>query len=119
MSVAIVETSGNLVTVQITGKLRQSALAEAQKAMGEIIRQQGKVRLLIRAEHFLGWEQGDTWGDVSLQDQHDASIEKIAIVGTRQWEELALLYVGKGLRQVAIEYFHPEKLAQARAWLTT
>jgi len=54
-----------------------------------------------------------------LQKQHDPYIEKIAIVGTRQWEELALVFVGKGIRQVAIESFQPADLVPARAWLTT
>jgi len=113
------DVSGSLVTLQITGKLRQSELAEVQQSVGEIIRQQGNVRFLGLAEHFLGWEQGGNWGAVSFQEQYDQYIEKIAIVGARQWEELALVFVGKGIRQVAIEYFQPADLAQARTWLTT
>jgi hypothetical protein len=47
----------------------------------ETIRKRGKVRLLVIATDFLGWERGGDWSDVSFPTKHDPHIERIAIVG--------------------------------------
>jgi hypothetical protein len=118
VSALITDASGGVLTLRITGKLKQPELAEAQKAAGEFIRAQGKVRLLVVAENFEGMERGGNWGDVSFQAEHDRNIEKIAIVGEKRWEDLALVFAGKGVRRVPIEYFQPADLAKAQTWLT-
>jgi len=41
----------------------------------------------------------------------------MAIVGAARWEDLALIFVGKGLRKFPIEYFESGALDRARAWL--
>jgi len=119
MSADIVNTDGNLVTARITGTLTQAELGALQKAVGEIIRKQGRTRLLVLVEAFAGWEPGATWGDFTFQVQHDASIERMAIVGEKQWADLVLLFTSQGLRPFPIEYFDTADLAGARAWLGT
>jgi hypothetical protein len=117
MSAEIIDTACGVVTVRITGKLTQPELTDLQLAAGDIIKEQGKVRLLVIAEKFEGWQRGGAWGDLSFQVEHDAHIERMAIVGEKKWEELALIFTGKGLRKFPIEYFQPAEIAQARAWL--
>lgn len=117
MSVGIVETSGGVITIRITGKLTQPELATLQKAVGDVLDHQGRCRLLVIAERFEGWQRGGDWGDLSFQMKHDAQIEKMAIVGERKWEDLALIFTAKGLRQFPIEYFAPAEQDKARAWL--
>ena len=41
----------------------------------------------------------------------------MAIVGDTRWEDLALIFVAKGLRGFPIEYFEAAALDRARAWL--
>ena len=117
MSIEIVNASKGVLTFKVTGQLNQAEFAAAQKRAGEIIRQQGKVRLLVLIENFVGMEKAGDWGDVSFQADYDAFIEKLAIVGDRKWEDVALLFTGKGVRRVPIEYFPPADLAKARTWL--
>ena len=115
MSADVVTVDGSLVTARVTGTLTQAELGSLQKATGEIIRKQGRVRLLVLVEHFAGWESGATWGDFTFQVQHDGSIERMAIVGDRKWADLALLFTSQGLRPFPIEYF--DGIDQASAWL--
>lgn len=117
MTAEIVEVSAGIVTTRVSGTLTQAELTELQKAVADVIRTQGKVRLLVLAEHFAGWERGGAWDDFSFQAQYDPSIEKMAIVGERRWEDLALIFTTKDLRRFPIEYFAPDELARARAWL--
>src|SRR5580765_2746948 len=91
MGAEIVNFSGGVLTLKVSGKLTQAELASVQKAAGEIIEKQGKCRILVLTENFAGWERGGAWSDQSFQAAHDASIERMAIVGDRKWEDLALL----------------------------
>ena len=76
------------------------------------------MRILILTQNFQGWGAGgEDWGDLSFQDEHDPLIEKLAIVGEDRWEDLALMFVSKGLRRFPVEYFQPTELTRARAWL--
>lgn len=117
MSAGIVSTSNGMITVKISGKLRQPELAAMEKTAVEIFRQQGKMRILILAEDFQGWEQGGDWGDLSFMRENDQHMEKIAIVGDRKWKDLALIFTGKNYRECPVEYFPPEEVFQAQAWL--
>ena len=117
MSVKVGDVSDGLLTVKIAGKLKKSELERAQASTLEVIREHGKVRILVIATGFLGWERQDDWNDVSFPAKVGKQIEKIAIVGERRWEDLVLAFMGKGFRPTAIEYFDTGELARARAWV--
>lgn len=117
MSAEVIATDGRIVTARITGTLTQPELLAMQKAAGEVISRQGKARVLILVERFEGWQREGAWNDFSFQMQHDAQIERMAIVGDKKWEDLALLFAADGLRSFPIAYFEPADIARARAWL--
>lgn len=117
MAAEIVEVGSGIVTVRVNGTLSQSALADLQNSMADVIRAQGKVRILVLADQFAGWERGGDWNDFSFQEQNDPCIEKMAIVGDKRWEDLALIFVAKGLRSFPIEYFEASDRDKAQAWI--
>ena len=114
----ILNQADGVITLQISGKFTQTELASIQAATAAIVRPGGRWRILVLTENFAGWELGGEWNDFSMQSENDARIEKMAIVGERRWEELAIIFTAKGLRPFPIEYFEPAQLSQARAWLT-
>lgn len=118
MGIEIVDVSEDIMTLKVTGRLKKSELDRAQQAAIEIIQKHGKVQFLVIAEDFQGWDNKGDWDDLSFQMQYDEYIEKIAIVGEKKWADLALAFVGKGLRPVTIQYFIPADLAQARVWVS-
>ena len=117
MGIEIVEKSGKLLTVKVSGKLKASELRQAQNAAIEVIKSEGKIRVLVFGENFQGWEKSDDWGDVSFQLKYDEHIERIAIVGTEKWEDLVSAFLGKGLREVPMKFFPQTQYAKARAWV--
>jgi hypothetical protein len=119
MSAEIVDLSDQILTLRISGLLKHAEFVAAQKRAAEVIQKLGRVRLLVLLDHFAGTDKAGDWGDVSFQAQFDPFIEKIAVVGDKQWEDLVLLFTGKGLRRVPIEYFQSADLPKARTWLTT
>lgn len=114
MSIQLTGMEDGLVTVKVAGKLAPADLAQFQQGMVKLIQNEGKTRVLVLAEEFQGWEKGD-WGDISFQARYDPMIEKMAIVGCERWRDLALLFTGKGLRRVPIEFFGDAE--KARAWV--
>lgn len=117
MSAEIFNTDDGILTLKVTGKLTQPELAAAQNQAADILRQKGRMSILVLTEEFQGWERGGDWGDLSFQMENDALIEKLAMVGEKRWEDLALMFASKGLRRFPVEYFPPSEVRMARAWL--
>lgn len=116
MSAEIASVAGHMLTVKVSGTLTEPELMSMQAAAGKIIGTGGKWRLLVLTENFKGWERGGAWNDFSFSDR-DASIERMAIVGERKWEELSLIFTAKGLRAFPIEYFTTDQMSAAQDWL--
>jgi hypothetical protein len=117
MPCEIIEKGEDLLTVKISGLLRRAEIAQMEKVAIEVMGSAGKVKMLIIIENFQGWYNKDNWEDVSFQLQYDEQIEKIAMVGEKRWQEMAEVFVGKGLRSMDIRYFAPSEMAVARAWI--
>lgn len=118
MSAEIISNFNGIVTYRISGILTQSELRRRQKELIAIIGREGGIRLLILCEDFQGWDKASDWEDVSFQSQSDPYINKMALVGDKKWEDLALMFTGKGFREFPIEYFESHEIEKARAWLT-
>jgi len=116
MGAEIAEVSGRVLTLKVTGTLTQLELKSMQAASAAILGAHGAWRILVLTDNFLGWEVG-AWDDFSFQAEQDVHIERMAIVGERRWEELALLFTAKGLRSFPIQYFGHCQVAAARTWL--
>ena len=69
MGAEIVNFSGGVLTLKVSGKLTQGELATVQKASGEIIEKNGKCRILVLTENFAGWERGGQWADQSFSSR--------------------------------------------------
>jgi len=78
----------------------------------------GKVRLLVTLEGFESWEKDSAWGDdLGFQLDYGNDIVRIAVVGDQRWKDQALMFLGKGFRDTAIEFFPPDSLAVAKDWV--
>jgi hypothetical protein len=117
MSAEIVDFVGGILTTRLSGKVTHAEVVAMQKLVGDILRQEGRARFLSLLENFEGLEQTGNWGDLSFQMEFDDRIEKIAVVGDKQWADGALMFTGKGIRRMPIEFFATEDLAKAKAWL--
>ena len=102
MSAEIANVSGHLLTMKVSGTLTQPELASMQSAAASVISAGGKWCLLVMAENFKGWERGGTWNDFTFTE-NDASIERMAIVGDRRWEDMTLLFTASDLPGLATE----------------
>jgi hypothetical protein len=117
MAAKITGLHDGILSLVVSGQLTQKELAAIQAETARYITTAGRIRILVLAQDFAGWEKGGTWGDFSFQVVHDDDIERMAIVGDERWRDLTLLFTSQGLRPFPIEYFLPARIADARAWL--
>ena len=117
MPVEIINSSGKLLEIKIRGMLKKADHERIVKIAKEAIAREGKIRALIIAEDFEGWEQHEAWGDVSFMMEEGQRIEKMAIVGDEKWRDDALAFTAQGFRPTAIEFFTVSRLNEARKWL--
>jgi hypothetical protein len=117
MPFTIVDATGRIISVKISGELDRSEVAQIQATALKAIQRCGKISALFVLDGFLGWKREGNWGDISFMTQHDEEISKIAVVGEEQWRDLVCAFLAKGFRTAAIEYFVPTDLAKARIWL--
>lgn len=118
MSFEIISQTDGIVTVKITGLFTYQDQLALQKETGDLMSEQVKTSVLTIFEDFQGWSKDDKWADVSFQEKSDPYIKKMALVGEHKWEELALMSVSAGFRSFPVEYFQPNELELAKAWLS-
>src|SRR5262245_28475080 len=100
MSFELVDSPHGIFAAKVTGTLQAFEYHQLLKQAAEFILKHGKTRILITAEGFTGFASAGEWGDTAFQEQFDRQIEKIAIIGEKKFEDLVLMFTGKGLRKV-------------------
>lgn len=116
MSARILDAADGIITVEITGKISPEALATNQQIILAQQQEWGGGSILCICEEFSGWTDGD-WSDLSFHSAADPLIHKMAIIGEREWENLAMAFTAKGIRPFPIGYFETGRVDDARAWL--
>jgi SpoIIAA-like len=119
MPVELIDVAGKLLQIKIRGMLKKTDYDRIIQIAKEGIAREGKIRALIIAEAFEGWERHEGWGDVSFMMQEGQQIEKMAIVGDEKWRDDALAFTAKGFRPTAIEFFPVSRMNEARTWLNS
>jgi hypothetical protein len=117
MPVKLIDVSGKLLQVELRGLLKKSDHERIIQIAKEAIAGEGKIRALVIAEAFEGWERHEDWGDVTFMMEEGQQIEKMAIVGDEKWRDDALAFTAKGFRPTAIEFFSSSRINEARTWL--
>ena len=117
MAFTMIDATGPIVSVKISGELGRSEVSEMQAAALNAIRRCGKISALFILENFYGWKQEGGWGDVTFMTEHDKDITRIAVVGDEEWRDMIFAFLAKGFREGEVEYFLPGDLAKARVWV--
>ena len=80
------ESHGKQFTIHVSGKLTKEDYAEFVPAFERLMVQHGKLRLLLNMAGFLGCEVSAAWEEFKLGVEHYVDIERIAMVGEKQWQ---------------------------------
>lgn len=117
MPVQIDNQPNDVCVLRISGILKQSEFATAQKELARKIDVGSKPRVLAIVESFEGWERGADWNDLDFLVSHGGEISRIAIVADSKWEAQGLAFAGAGVRRAPVKFFRPAELEQAESWI--
>ena len=117
MAITVQQDKGDVYLLQITGILTQKEFDEVRSDAGKKLGFFDRVKLLVIADKFDGWEPGADWGDSAFFSWHGWKITKIAIVADPQWRSKFLAFTVAGMRRAPVEFFETGEAEKARAWL--
>jgi len=110
------ENNGKLLAVHVSGKLVKADYAQFVPEVERLIRQHGKLRMLFDMTGFHGWDASAAWEDFKFGVEHYADIERLAMVGEKQWQHGMATFC-KPFTKAKVRYFDHADAAEARKWL--
>ena len=117
MSLQIMENnSGNILQLDVSGKFVATDFQTLESTFQRLVKQYGKIRVLLRMHDFHGWEPVAFWDEVKFDLKHFSDIERLAMVGDKQWEKFLGVF-GRPFTAAEIRYFDKSALPDAHAWI--
>ena len=110
------ENEGKVLVIQVSGKLTKTDYIYFAPEFERLVQLNGKLRVLFNMAGFHGWEAGALWEDIKFDLKHFADIERLAMVGDKQWEKGMAAFC-KPFTKATIRYFDHAEAAEARSWL--
>lgn len=106
---------GKTLEVHVSGKLTKEDYERLVPDVEERIRQHGKIRLMLVTHDFHGWQAGALWEDIKFDAKHFNDIERLAIVGEKQWEKGMAIFC-KPFTTAKVRFFEHGHEDEARQW---
>ena len=117
MAIQLIEKNdGKILEVRGSGKLTHEDYQQFTPEFERLVQKHGKVRILFEMVDFHGWQPGAIWDDLKLDVKHFADIERLAMVGDKQWEKGMSMFC-KPFTTAEVRYFDKTQAAAAEAWL--
>lgn len=117
MAIKINEKKGGTVLeVQVSGKLVHADYEYFVPKFEEMVKQHGKLRVMVEMVDFHGWTAGSLWDDMKLNLKHFSNVERLVIVGDMEWEKQMSLFC-RPFTTAEVRFFDHTKTDEARAWL--
>ena len=101
---------------KVSGKLHDEDYKTFVPLIDATAAREGKVRLLAQFEDFHGWDAHALWDDIKFATTHCTTIERIALVGDKKWEQW-MAKVCKPFTMAKLRYFDQSEVEAAKAWL--
>ena len=115
--ITLQETNGGrLLEVQMTGKLSKTDYEHFVPMMEKLVKEHGKIRLLVVMNDFHGWTAGALWEDIKFDLKHFSDIERVAMVGEKKWEKGMSLFC-RPFTTAKLRYFDRTEINEARKWV--
>ena len=105
-----------IIGIKMSGKLHDKDYPAYVSAVETTIDSFGKIRMLILFEDFHGWDLGALWDDIKFSAKHCNDIEKIALVGDKEWEKWMSKACNPFTRATVLS-FEPSHLEAAWKWV--
>lgn len=106
----------NIIATKASDKLRKEDIEKIHPLIHAILDKGMKVRWYFEMEDFTGWDFPGLWKDLKMDMAHAKDYEKIAMVGTKKWQDWISQFM-KPFTNAEINYFDLENKEKAKLWI--
>jgi hypothetical protein len=110
------ESSGNIIGVKLAGILTDEDYKYFVPELEKIISAHSKIRLLLLTAYPQKFKPKAAWDDLVFWIKHIKNIERLAIVGQKEWEKWIEL-LEKPFIRTEVKYYSASCLQDAWSWL--
>ena len=110
------ELDNHVATIHATGKLTKQDYHHFTRIVEQLIKDHGFIRIVFEMKAFHGWKPEAIWDNIKFNLQHFCHIERLAMVGNKQWERGMCLFC-KPFTSAQIRYFDECEGDKAQAWI--
>jgi len=110
------EADGKVLILDLSGKLTKADYVHFTPEVERAVKENGKVRMLVRMHDFHGWTLSAIWEDIKFDTHHFSHIERLALVGEKSWEAGMAVFC-KPFTTAKVKYFDLLKSAEADRWI--
>ena len=112
-----VDQRGKILVVKLIGEVKKEHFAESDQLLEEKIEGDEDAVVLLDLRRYEGASDLSTaWQELKLVHTHANRVEKIAVVGSLDWQKLATLLVSPFTRATE-RFFEPDEIQEAFDWL--
>jgi len=113
----IKHNNSNLIEVTIVDILKAEDFINLGEKADKLIKEHGKIRLLINASGFNSWENTKAAEKhFSFVKDHNKKVERLAVVAGHTWQHW-LAALARMFIQPKVRVFDKDQINEARAWL--
>jgi hypothetical protein len=109
--------NGALVEVHLTGTLVKKDYEAFVPVVEQLVKQHGKIDMLVTMHDFRGWTAGALWEDSKFALHHFRDVKRLALVGETKWQEGMATFC-KPFTTAKVHYFESSQVPEALDWLT-
>jgi hypothetical protein len=110
------ESSGKAIGFKLSGKLTDSEYKAFVAGVETIIADQGKIRLLMIVDYPQDFDLKAAWDNLVFWIKHIRDIERLAIVGQKEWEKWLEL-LEKPFIHAEVQYYKKSNIQDAWNWI--
>ena len=108
---------GKILVLKLVGELTKEQVAGADKMLEEKLEGIEDRNILIDLRKYEGASNLSTaWMELQLVTTHANKVDKIAVIGSLDWQKLAMHLVSPFTRATEV-FFEPDHLEEALDWL--
>jgi len=105
-----------ILDINLHGKLTSQDYKSLIPGIERLIRDRGKLRILVTMHEFDGWDLGALWEEIKREWKHFADVERLAIVSEETWQRRMACFC-KPFTAAKLRHFTFDRLEQAYTWL--
>jgi hypothetical protein len=110
------EANGKILVIELTAKLTKEDYEHFIPKVEDLIKQHGKLRIMVQMHDFHGWTAGALWQDMKFDMKHFRDIERLALVGEKAWEHGMAVFCNPFV-SATVRYFDRSEAEQANVWI--